>query len=56
MDKYEINYMDNDGEIITMTVEASGVETLGDTMIFFDDHVKGGYVFYEKDVISYTLL
>ena len=53
MDKYRIDYMDDDGEIVTIEIEASGVGTLGDTITFFDEYGEDGYVFYKKDVIHY---
>jgi len=53
MDKYRIDYMDADGEIITMTTEVSRVLEGNNVIIFCDEHGEDDYVFYKKDIVSY---
>ena len=56
MDKYRVDYMDKDGEIITIKFEASGIGTIGDTIIFFDKYGEDEYVFYKKDVVNFKMI
>ena len=56
MKKYRIDYMDADGEILTIKIEASSIEDRGDTIVFFDEHGEDGYIFYIKDIIGYCKL
>jgi hypothetical protein len=54
MDIYEVDYMDADGEVITIDIEASGViKTLDKTLLFLDEHGEDQAVFYLKDIINY---
>jgi len=56
MKKYKIDYMDGDGEIITVTIEASYTAESINLVIFCDEDSEGDYVFYKKDIISYCTI
>jgi hypothetical protein len=54
MDTYKVDYMDADGEIITLNIEASGViKTPDKTLTFLDEHGEDEAVFYLEDIIGY---
>jgi hypothetical protein len=54
MDTYKVDYMDADGEIITLNIEASGViKTPDKTLTFLDKYGEDEAVFYLEDIIGY---
>jgi hypothetical protein len=52
MNKYIVDYMDDDGEICSVEVEGSAV--VDDTRViqFFDEYNEDNYAFYSKDILS----
>jgi len=54
MDKYKVTYSRYGWpHPCVVEIEASGVWTKGDTIIFLDEYGEDDYVFLKKDVISY---
>jgi hypothetical protein len=51
--KYKVVLFIEDRGPINMIVEASGVITLDDTIVFLDEHGEDGHVFRREDVIVY---
>ena len=55
MKKYGIDYLDADGEIISIEIEANDVKEHGDLLCFLDEHGEDDYVFHKEDIINYTI-
>jgi len=53
MGKYRVDYMDSDGEIITIEIEARSVVKTNSLLVFLDKNGEGDYVFLKKGVICY---
>jgi hypothetical protein len=53
MDKYIVDCMDEDGEIITMIIEARVVVETQYELRFFDEHGEDECVFDIKNIVNY---
>jgi hypothetical protein len=53
MYKYKVVYFSENRGPINMKIEASGVITSDDTIIFLDEHGEDGYVFNREDIVVY---
>ncbi len=56
MNKYRVDYMDGDGEILTIEIETRAVIRTQGHLIFLDEHGEDGYVFNKEDVICYEMM
>lgn len=56
MNKYRIDYMDGDGEIITIEVETLTVVKTNSLLIFPEEDGEGDYVFLKKDVVNCKII
>jgi len=52
MNKYIVDYMDDDGEICSVEVEGSSVSSDTRLIHFFDEYNEDNYTFYMKDILS----
>jgi hypothetical protein len=53
MDTYEVDYMDADGELVTIDIKTSGVIKTLHLVIFLDEHGENEAVFHLEDIINY---
>lgn len=56
MDKYRIDYMDGDGEILTIEIETRAIVRTQEYLIFLDEHGEDSYVLNKEDVICYEMI
>jgi len=52
MKRYRVDYMDRDGEIITINIKASRVIVDGPLVVFLDEHGEDGYNFLRDDLMN----
>jgi len=53
MDRYRVDYMDGDGEILTFEIETQAMIKTNSLLIFPDKDGEGDYLFLKKNVINY---
>ena len=56
MNKYRIDYMDGDGEIITIEVETLTVVKTNSLLIFHEEDGEVDYVFLKKDFVNCKII